>query len=342
MAEILGALAGLGGAALGAQSQGEAAVIQLLNLRFQQENARRQFDLATSTRTDAYGNKQQYDPLTNSWKTVLSPTQGQIVKAGETEQLKSLTTDAARNRAILEEQRARGEEAKPDYTKALAGFRYDQPPSRAADEDKLLSLMQMNNQSQASGDQSTIARTLLRQGRGGDISAVFKASNDSAGRNLGPNIAQAYRESIPQYTSSVSQHQSQYLPVLQQLQQTMAGGGGAPARFSTTPQELSALQSEQNRGVFQALQNQASNVGGAYNSYAKSIADTAPDLKGLAALISGVSKSGGGKAAAPQASYSLLPPQVAAASDVGGGDAGFGNYDPQMDPSNTHWWDNFG
>lgn len=310
MAEILGAVAGLAGAFAQSQSAGEAAIINLMNLRFQERNAAQQYDLQTATRTDAYGNKQRYNRATNSWDTILSPEQAQIIQAQQDEQLKTLTIDAKRNRDILEAAAARGEQAKPDYNIALAGFRYDQPPSQQALEDTLASKMQLANQ-QASGQQGqAIGRTLLRQGRGADLPAILKAADDAQGRNIAANQLQAYTQSMQLEPQLQAQHQSKYLPVLQQLQQTMMQGGGIPPKWSDTPQALSTLQQQQSQGILSALQNAAGNVGNAYNAYAKGIADTAPDLKGIASLIGAFKGSGGGgssKADGSQAQYGLVP-----------------------------------
>jgi len=60
------------------------------------------------------------------------------------------------NRQLLEEARQRGFQAAPDYAKALAGFRYDEAPSRAADEDKLASLLSLQNQ-EASGSKLRVS-----------------------------------------------------------------------------------------------------------------------------------------------------------------------------------------
>jgi hypothetical protein len=332
MAEILGAVAGLAGAAAQSQSAGEAAIINLMNLRFQERNAAQQYDLQTATRTDAYGNKQRYNRATNSWETVLSPLQAEIISAGQNEQLKSLTVDARRNRQILEDAAARGEAAKPDYNIALAGFRYDQPPSRAALEDTLASKMQLANQMASGRQAQDVGRTLIRQGRGADLPAILKAADDAQGRNVAANQLEAYKESIPLEASLQQQHQSKYLPVLQQLQQTMMQGGGAPIRMSDTPQALSTLQQQQSQGILQALQNSAGNIGNAYNAYAKGIADTAPDLKGLASLIGafkGSGGGGGGGSSGQQPQYGLVPTSGGADSGNVSGDTGFGLSDQQ-------------
>jgi hypothetical protein len=303
MAEILGAVVGGLGAFAQYQAAQESAMIQLANLQFQKRMADEQMRMSQATRTDAYGNQQRYNPSTNAWETILTPTQKEIVGAGEQEQLKRLTEDATRNRLILEEQRQRGLEAVPDYNKALAGFRYDQAPSRASDEDKLASLLALQNEDQAGAQKQAVGRVLLRQGRGSDFAAALKAIDDTSGQNIGGNLAKAYQASIPQFAQDVQQRQQHYLPLLDQLQKTMAmGSSSAPAPFSTVPAELNAIEGQQADQIRAAMASGASAVGGAYNNYAKAAGEAYPNLSSLASLIS---KIGSGKSGQPQ--YGLVP-----------------------------------
>jgi hypothetical protein len=316
MAEIAGALVGLIGAGLQYSAQQEQAQIQLMNLRFQQQMARQQQRMASATRTDAYGNTQRYNQATNTWETDLTPTQRSIVGAGEQQQLKQLTEDATRNRLILEEQRQRGLEAIPDYQKALAGFRYDQAPSRAADEDKLFSLMSLANQDAVGGDRQAIGRTLLRQGRGADYATFIKSMDDAQGQNIGANLTKAYQESIPQYAQDVQQRQQHYLPLLDQLQKTMAGGmSSAPNPYSTVPQELNAIEGQQAQAIQSAMASGASAVGSAYDAYGRAVGQS-PNLSGI--KFGGGGGGGGGRSSNQQSQYGLVP-NTTAGQDPGVG-----------------------
>jgi hypothetical protein len=332
MAEIAGALVGLVGAGLQASAQAEQQTIELMNLRFQQRMAADNMRFAQATRTDAYGNKQRYNEATNTWETDLTPTQRAIVGAGEQEQLKKLTEDATRNRLILEEQRQRGLAAIPDYNKALAGFRYDQAPSRGADENQLYTLMSLASQDVMGGDRQAIGRTLLRQGRGADYALAIKAMDDAQGQSVGPNLLRAYEQSIPQFAQDVQQRQQHYLPLLDALQRTMAGGASsAPSPYSTVPNELNAIEGQQAAAIQSAFTSGASGVGGAFNELAKA-AGQSPNLSGVASALSGLGKGGGGKSQQPQ--YGLVPNQNAYDPGVGYTDpgSGGGNLAPYLAP----------
>jgi hypothetical protein len=316
MAEILGALVGGLGAAAQFSSSQEAAQIQLMNLRFQQRMADEQMRMSQATRTDAYGNQQRYNSATNTWETILTPTQKGIVGAGEQEQLKRLTEDAIRNRQILEEERQRGLQAVPDYNKALAGLRYDQAPSRAADEDKLATLLSLQSQDQIGGDKAAVGRTLIRQGRGSEYASLLKAADDAQGQNIGGILAKSYEASIPQFQQDVQARTAHYLPLLQEAQKTMEGGmSSAPTPFSTVPAELNALESQQASLMQSAAQSGAAGVGSAYGAYAKAIGDTGSGFDKLATLLAGIGKNA--NKGSGQTQYGLVPNTAAYDPGVG-------------------------
>ncbi len=335
MAEIMGALVGLVGAGLQASAQAQEQTIQLAQLQFQKQQAAKNQRFAAATRTDAYGNQQRYNAATNTWETDLTPTQRAIVGAGEQEQLKKLTEDATRNRLILEEQRQRGLQAVPDYNKALAGFRYDQAPSRGADENQLYTLMSLASQDVIGGDRQAIGRTMLRQGRGADYATAIKVLDDAQGQSVGPNLLSAYEKSIPQFAQDVAQRQNYYLPRLQALQQMMAGGSSsAPSPYSTVPQELNAIEGQQAAAIQSANQSGAAAVGGAYNELAKAYGQS-PNLSGVASALAGLGK-GGGKGSQPQ--YGLVQDQPGTTPGVGyvdqSGGGGMAPYSPPLyDPN---------
>jgi hypothetical protein len=103
MGGMIGGLVGLIGAGLQYSAQQEANQIAWANLNFQKQQGAKQFRLSTAGRSDAYGDEQVYDPATNTWKINLSPTQNQIINAGQREQLQSLTHDAVNNRILRDQ-----------------------------------------------------------------------------------------------------------------------------------------------------------------------------------------------------------------------------------------------
>jgi len=292
MGGILGAGAGLAGAALQAQAQQTANIINWMNLQFQKRNADKQMRFSQAARGDAYGNKQSYDEILNEWKIALTPTQSKIIKAGEQEQLKSLTEDAARNRAIKRQQRERGLEAGKDYTKVLADYRYGGPKSELAMRDELTSLLAGVDQEQSGKMKADVMRAALRENRGDDVASIIKGFNDASGKTMASNMLQARQQAATEHAAREQQHMARTLPVMAELTKLMDMGGGPLLPMSETPGALANLQQQQAAGIGAAYQNEASNVGGAFGQLAKSMGQS-PDFSGIAKSLASI--GGGGK-----------------------------------------------
>lgn len=309
---VLGAGASLAGAALSAQAQQTANIINWMNLQFQKENARKQHRLSTSARGDVYGNKQKYNEALNEWIIALTPTQEKITKAGEKEQLLTLTEDAQRNRAIREQQRARGVEAGKDYNRVLASYRYGGPKSELAIRDELTNLLAGVTQENAGQQKTELIRAAMREGRGPDTGQLLKVINDAAGKNMAANMLTARGQAAQEYSGRMAQHQSQHLPLMAELTKLMDMGGDAAIKQPGLAGDMSALQQQQFAGIQAALQNEASQVGSAYKGLAASSAK-APDLSGVAKALSGIG-GGGGRSGRPKQQqvdpvYSVMQPQ---------------------------------
>lgn len=254
-------------------------------LNFQKQQAQQAQKLGTATRVDANGNRQVYNAATNTWETQLTPLQQAIANAGQSEQLKSLTTDAQQNRNVRQRQFDLATKAIPQYTKASAGFQYDQPHNAKAIQDELTGLMTNADNAAASSNESLAGRTLLRQGRGGDLAGLVKTIQDTRGRALAQDQLKARTTAVPEAAQQQQEHNSRYLPMLQQLATTIGGGGGAPISYSNTPEALAATQAGQASGLAGAMGQSAANIGGAYNNLAKTIGGNGIDLKGTASLL---------------------------------------------------------
>jgi hypothetical protein len=118
-----------------------------------------------ATQVDAMGNVTFYDKATNTWKSVLAPRQQRIQDAGDTETIRSLTEDAAAQRA------QRG--ANADRRNEESGV--------------ASSLLQQIKQRIASGGQynaDTIAANTRLENRGNVQTAFDQAENTAARMNM--------------------------------------------------------------------------------------------------------------------------------------------------------------
>lgn len=251
------------------------------NLQFQRDQAANQQRLSTATRTDAYGNQEQYDPASNTWKTVLTPMQQAIQDAGTTEQYRSLTEDAARNRQLRTRQAQKSEDAVTPYNKAVQTYLNNPTASEGSIRDNIATLMSLAKQDSAKTNQSDIIRSALRVGAGGSIPDIIKATNDKAGADTSNTLLSARQQALQEHTTRDQARNNEYLPVIQQLGATIDdGGGNASQRFSDVPQRLDAMQNQQASGMLQALQSGASNINTAAGTAATASAKQ-PDFANL-------------------------------------------------------------
>lgn len=291
---IFGALVSGVGIALQYSAQQEANQIAWRNLQFQQRMARDQFDLASAARTDAYGNKQSYNPYTKEWKIALTPTQNQIIKAGETEQLKSLTEDATRNRILSRQKFDRAQQAREGYNDALAGYEYDQPPSEAAIRSQILDALTFGAQQAKNATQDTLTKQALRLGRGADIPKIIQQGNEALGSRLQDLMAKSRDAARGEFVQRSQLHDQKYLPEIQAFDRIMQEAGPQQLQgFSNVPQQLQAMQGQQASAIEEALSRGASEVGGAYSQLANALGKS-PDFSGLAKAFSGFGGGGGG------------------------------------------------
>lgn len=275
-------LVGAGGSALATSN---AASTSAAGLGFQEQQAAQAQKLGTAGHTDALGDTQTYNPATNTWSTTLSPEQQAISDAQQSDNLQAATTGAARQRAIANVLYQNAQGAQQDYNTNLAGLRYDQPDTQGALADKLTTLMTNADNNMSSSNESLAARTLLRQGRGSDLGQLIKNVQDARGQKLATDELNAYTGSQQLEGTLQQQHQSKYLPGLQEAQNTIAAGGGAPpANIPGVSAGLSAGQQQDSAQALNALLTSGSQVSNAFNALSTAEDKQAPNLSGIAAL----------------------------------------------------------
>lgn len=325
MGGMIGGVVGLIGAGLQYSAQEEANQVAWANLNFQKQQAGKQFRLSTAGRGDAYGNMQSYDPIGNTWSTKLAPRQNQIIKAGETEQLKSLTTDATRNRILRQQQVERSRVGADRYNEALAGYQYDKPDSEMAIRNQILDALTQGAQAGDTKTKDALMLQAVRLGRGGDIPRIVKASEDSVGANLSGLMNQSRDLARNEFMQRTQQHDQQYLPEIQAWDKIIQEANPAALQpFSNVPQQLSALQQNQFAGMESALSSGANEVGGAYATLAKSLGQS-PDLSGAAKAFGSLGGGGGGKSGK-------------SGGGGGGGSGGFTSPSFGGGSSSSDWW----
>lgn len=250
------AMLGAIGIALNEQNALNAQGTAQDNLAFQRSQGNRQFELSTAGKVDANGNKTVYDPVTNTWKSILTPMQQAIQDASQSEQLKTVTSDAQRKRQLAERQQQYSEDAGTPYNTAVQKYIYQQPDSEAAINDQIGTLMTQAKQASGKENQATLTREALRLGRGADIPSLIKATNDSLGASTPSTMLAARQQALQEHQSRVQSHDQQFLPEISAFKQIIdQGGGGAAARFSDlSPAVMNAEQNSSN-AMLTALNN---------------------------------------------------------------------------------------
>lgn len=283
----------LGGvqALLSLQNMMNSSSIASQNLAFQRQQAAKQERLSQATRTDSYGNKQYYDPATNTWKTELSPMQQAIQDAGQTEQYRSLTEDAQRNRQSRKRQADAAESSVSPFNQAVQEYLNNPTQSEGSIRNELSTLGALATRDQAKTNQGELIKQALRLGRGGDISSIIKNVDDASGKAVSSNLLNARQQALQEYNTRETQRNNAYLPAIQQWQALINNGGGsAPTRFSDTNAQLLGVQNNQASAMLQALQAGNSGINSAAST-ATSAAAKGPDFSGLIKALAANTKA---------------------------------------------------
>ena len=282
---LIGAIPGIIGAVMQSNAEHDQNVMNWENLQFQKQNAQQQMDLATSGRTDVYGNKETYDPASKQWITTLTPEQKQITDALQRQQLESMTTDADRARALRAEQFARSQQAATDYGKARLDYLYGGPKSEGAYQDEAVqdALFAQQDQARQAGNQ--LATLAVRSGQSKDaLAGIVNAVANQQGKGIGGALQQGKAAGSQKYAAETDV-QNKKLDIMKYLQGVMDDVSGYTPQAYNTPAEVADLQKEQLSAISGALANQANQVGGAYKSLATSMGQS-PDLTGLMDVLS--------------------------------------------------------
>lgn len=268
----------------GLKSSSDAKGSASENLAFQRQNADRNYQLSTATRTDAYGNRLRYDPKLNQWVTELTPQQQAIVSAGEREQRVGLTEDAGRNRDIRRRAEQRGVQAGDAFNKALSGYEYDRPPGEAANRSDILRQIAL---AMNTGDRAT-AQLVGRQGlrQQGNMPVINTGSlSPGAGQKLAQALLQARSTSLGETGQREQMHTSKYLPAIQQFNQIANQGGDAPINYSKVPDQFRAETEQAIKGVGDAVTQGGQGVNYASGQLTTASGKNPIDLRGIAGLL---------------------------------------------------------
>lgn len=247
----------------GASANSNANYAGQQNLEFQKWLANEQLKMGRASRTDAMGNTVRYDPGLNQWVTDLSPTQRALSKAGEHEQLLSLTDDAAKNRNIRERAYVRGQTANDDYNRARADYAYGNNPSEGAITNDISDLI-LRSRSGRVGDDGP--NKFLRQR--GNLPVISSGAGNTGGvSGVADALLQARQGALAE-RGQRQQQRTARLPEMQSLAAMSDAGGGAPVSFPNFD-KLFASEGDQSKQLLGAAEAGGKGVGSAYGDIMK-------------------------------------------------------------------------
>lgn len=129
LGNLLGGIGSIFGAVTGASAQNKANKVAASNQAFQNQLAQQMLDAQLGKTVDARGNVVEWDPETKTWTTTPSPMTAALIGAGDAEQYRQLTDDAALRRSGLQTNASLRAEAAPVAQQFLgdlgAGPQYD-------------------------------------------------------------------------------------------------------------------------------------------------------------------------------------------------------------------------
>ena len=301
---MIGALAGAAVAGVGAvlqyRAQQEANQIAWRNLYFQQQQARRQNRLAEASRSDIYGNKTGWNDLTGEWENELTPITQQIVDAEQSEQLKVLTEDAARNRATRERQERRSKMAGPVFDRLLAEYQFTGPGTSSKPTEAEFVRSGLLARDEGVGQaKDTLMRQALRMGRGQDIAKIINEADQLLGKSMEQTILQGKQLGKQEYRAQVGAHENKYLPALAEMGAIANKVDQVPITNSGHAGAEEGRVNSMFAGMTNALQSEARNVGGAYSDLVQQTARTYPDLSPVASALGRLNFNLGGGSSKP-------------------------------------------
>lgn len=269
---------------LGAGAAGASNDLAYAQLAESRRRAAEEERIATAGRTDAYGNRQRYNPATNTWETDLTPTQEEIVRAGETEQRRNLLEDAPRNRAIREALARYGKDAQGDYDKAYSDYKYGGPRSEDAIRGDLEDLYASQAVDRGRQGAAPLTAQLLRSRRGALLPNALRVTDNNLGANLTDIILNARKGAQSEYAQRAGQHEQLQGGRLNNIISRASLGGDVPVSFSGAPERLAGEQGKMSSDLLSALNSIMSNSNSAGFNASKIVGNNKLDLKSIASL----------------------------------------------------------
>ena len=296
---LLGALVSAGGIAAQMGAQKDANNINWRNLFLQERTARDNSKLAKATRSDAYGNKVEYQDGVG-FITKLTPLQQAIVGAQQTEQLAQFRDDAPRARQASLRMDNRSKKADEMWNKRFDEYRFTEPETEKSYEaEAIRDAMAIRNEDDGgAGNAATIA---LRMGNTADLPNVLAAARGSK-RGLAEVLAEAKRTGRQQFFAEQGARDATRFGELNQLRGTADATSQGAMNWENENAALSGRADSALSGLIATNQQGAASQGDAMAQLAASLGKS-PDFGGLAASLGNIKMPEKGRTELEEAAY---------------------------------------
>ncbi|HWV46788.1 MAG TPA: hypothetical protein VN039_12360 [Nitrospira sp.] len=312
MEAIGGIIASLLGVAAQAQAENDQKNLGYANLFETKRENREREKLAESSQTDAYGNKIYYDPLTRAWKIQSTPTTKNILDAEQSEQLKSLTSDAARNRSAAIRKDQRAQQANDLFTQALTDYKYRPQQSEAdyvgdATKEALLS-----RRAGAAEAAAAVNKALIRAGNGSQIPAVFNAARDADANEFEQTLLGAKRQGEQDFLNIGGAKDQKAQQQIDFLRSIADDTSDSPIHFGNENDTLANRSSGALSQLLSVLAQDSANRQGAVGPLMDALGRS-PDFSGLGSALGRLGSMGG------QQTTSAYPSKTTPQGTIDGG-----------------------
>jgi hypothetical protein len=286
IAALISAAAAIGGQAMNASAKKKEQGILSGSMNQQARDAQAQMKLATSTKTDPYGNKLIYTPGIG-WHYDLTPQQQALNAASRGEQLKSLTQDTTMNRQARERADERARAGETDWYRKLAEARYGEQPSKESSIADYTRLGLLGYERGAREGSNLLAKQALRMNNSSLLPKISRLTNEQ----LGGRLEEAMLKGKLQGTEAYQKERASNTTDLTNWLRTYSGiAGGAPQATIAQPGSAGGdLSAPDMSSLIQALQNASSGNRSAATSLATSSGSPGFDLGAIGPSLSALS-----------------------------------------------------
>lgn len=260
------------------------------SLDFQKDQARDAKEQAQATRVDAYGNTVSYDRILKQWNVELTPEQERILRAGEREQLLTLTEDAERRRETARRSERRAVQADDYLDQIMAEYQFERPESEGAIRDELSSLMSIANQQGTDQAKDVIGQQALRTGATSTIPQIVQAIDSMFGQRLARDQLQARGQAATESNAREGAHEGKYQNAIRTLAALSQSVPSNAPEYSRAPGQTQNVLSQAIAQLSNAISSGSALTGNAYGQLV-SAAGNAPQIN-LSGVQAGLGQLG--------------------------------------------------